>query len=84
MFLYCYWEAGKSKRRHRTGCACEVIKRDILKGSADRHIDALPGPANATHSLMLAITITGAALGDGYGALERIDDVSGTDVLRAA
>jgi len=83
MFLYCYGQAGESKRRHRPVGAHQVVERDILEGSANRHIDALPCPSDAADSLVLAITINRAALGYGYRALKRIDDVSRTDVLWA-
>ena len=58
------------------------MKRHILECPPNCYVDSLPGTAHTANAFMLAITVTGAALGNRNRAFQRIDNVGGTDVLR--
>src|SRR5690606_19603283 len=74
--------AGELESRHRAVGAQEIRKADLIERVAYRHVDPLPGMADAAHGFQPAVALAGAALGDGDRSLERVNHVRGADAVR--
>ena len=72
------FEIGRSQG---LGLGLEIHQTHLGERSAYTEIDSLPGMSHATNGLQLAVAVRGAALGDGDGAFQGVDDLGGTDLL---